>query len=625
MGNGVLIANAGPSARLRRVFFLAVLLALGTAVLYEPAIRNGFVNYDDPDYVTRNPNVLQGISWRNVVWAFGTDNPAANWHPLTWLSHMLDVQWYGQSPEGHHFTNVFLFALDITLLFLFLEAATHALWRSAAVAVLFAVHPLNVESVAWVAERKAVLCLAFFFLAMLCYVWYSRNPNLLRYLCLMFLFALALMSKIMVVTLPFCLLLLDYWPLRRLTQEGEPGLSFKRLGAMIVEKVPLFLLSVGGACFTLYMHHKEGALTGVVPLSWRVKNSVYSYLAYLGKIAWPSNLAVFYPHPENSLAWWKVAVAGFLLLAITAIVWHFREKRYLQVGWLWYLGVLFPMIGIVQSGRQGMADRYACLSLLGILLALVWLAGDLANDLKLNPRIRIALFAAALIPWVYMTRVQIGYWRDSYTLFTHALQVTKDNGVAENNLGNALMQMHQASTAKPHFLAAVRLIPDLASAHYNLGIVLQEENQAEEAARQYGLALRFSVDHNEIAQAHNNLGVLFLQTKNFVAAGKEFGAAIALNPNEVNSYVGRGIVERQTWQFPAAVADFTRAAALAPTASTYFLLGNSLEDIRDYAQAEKAYEAVLQLAPNAAEARARLESVRRKTAGVTSPRESSTQ
>jgi tetratricopeptide (TPR) repeat protein len=625
MSNGVLTSTAEPPARLKRVFLLALLLALGTTFLYAPAVRNGFVNYDDPDYVTRNTNVLQGISRRNVVWAFGTENPAANWHPLTWLSHMLDVQWYGQNPAGHHLTNVFLFALDIALLFLFLEAATHALWRSAAVAALFGVHPLNVESVAWVAERKAVLCLAFFFLALLCYVWYSRKPGVLRYLCLMFLFAMALMSKIMVITLPFCLLLLDYWPLGRLAQEGESSLSLNKLGAMIVEKVPLFLLSVAGACLTLYMHHKEGALTGVVPLAWRVKNSVYSYLAYLGKIAWPANLAVFYPHPENSLAWWKVAVAGTLLLAITAIVWHFRQKQYLQVGWLWYVGVLFPMIGFVQSGRQGMADRYACLSLLGVLLALVWLSGDLVNDLKLNPGIRIGLFAAALIPCVYLTRVQIGYWRDSYTLFTHALQVTKDNGIAENNLGNALMQMHQADAAEPHFLAAVRLIPDLASAHYNLGIVLQEHNQTMEAAREYGLALRFSADHNEMARAHNNLGVIFLQTKDFVAAGKEFGAAIALNPNEVNSYIGRGISERQTWQFPEAVADFTRAAALAPSASNYFLLGNSLEDVRDYAQAEKAYEAVLQLAPNAADARSRLESVRSKAAGATSSPKSGTQ
>jgi tetratricopeptide (TPR) repeat protein len=271
-----------------------------------------------------------------------------------------------------------------------------------------------------------------------------------------------------------------------------------------------------------------------------------------------------------------------------------------------------------------MADRYACLSLLGVLLALIWLSGDLANDLKLNQSIRIALFAAALIPYVYMTRVQIGYWRDSYTLFTHALQVTKDNGIAENNLGNALMKMQQPYAAEQHFIAAVRLIPELASAHYNLGIVLQEQNRTVEAARQYGLALRFSADHSEMAQAHNNLGVLFLQTKDFVAAGKEFDAAIALNPNEVNSYVGRGIVERQTWQFPAAVADFTRAAALSPSASTYFLLGNSLEDIRDYAQAEKAYEAVLQLAPDAADARTRLESVRSKAAGATSPLKSST-
>ncbi len=598
----------------RLVFLMAVLLAIGTGVLYTPALRNGFVNYDDPDYVTRNSHVLQGLTWPNIVWAFGTNNPAANWHPLTWISHMLDVQWYGTSAAGHHFTNVLLHALDVGMLFLALEWMTGFALRSAAVAALFALHPLIVESVAWVAERKAVLCLLFLLPALCAYVWYTRRPGVARYLAVVLFFALALMAKIMVISLPVALLLLDYWPLQRFSADASAPQKFSRtLFTLVAEKIPLLLLAIAGGAMTLYVHGKEGALTAAMPLSWRLKNVIYSYLAYVGKAIWPTRLAVFYPHPENSLPWWKVIAAGVLLLGISGIVWRLRAKRYLTVGWLWYLGTMFPMIGLVQSGRQGMGDRYMCIPLLGLLVAAVWLSAEWAVHLRIRESLTLGAFVILVLPYVYLTHEQIGYWRDSYTLFGHALQVTQNNGIAENNFGSALMEMGQQQMAAPHFEAAVRLIPELASAHYNLGVVLQTQNRAEEAARQYQLAISSSVDPIEAAQAHNNLGIMYLQANDSAHAMSELGAAIDLNPNEMNSYIGRGMIELKSWNLDGAIADFSRATEIAPSPLACYWLGRALETKGDSRGAANAYAAALQMSPGMTDARTRLAALQAKS------------
>jgi tetratricopeptide (TPR) repeat protein len=357
---------------------------------------------------------------------------------------------------------------------------------------------------------------------------------------------------------------------------------------------------------TVHVHKREGALSAALPLSWRVKNCIYSYLAYLGKIAWPTRLAVFYPHPENTLGWGKVAVAGLILIGITVAVFKFRDKKYLPVGWLWYLGMLFPMAGLVQSGRQGMADRYVCLSLIGLFVALVWLGGDWAERLKLQPSVVAGAFIVLLCPLSYAAHTQIGYWRNSETLFAHTLDVTRNNGLAENNYGMALMENGEAAEALPHLEAAVRLTPELASAHYNLGIALQKQNRGEEAARQYKLAVMNSRDRGEIAQAHNNLGALYLQAKEFGVAKAEFSAAIALNPEEANSYLGRGLIEQQGWDFDAAVADFSKAAAIAPSPIAFYWQGRALESKGEADRAADAYQRALRLAPEMNEARTRL-------------------
>ena len=599
----------------RRMAFLAILLAAGTVFLYAPALQNGFVNFDDPDYVTHNAHVLQGISWSNLKWAFGTDNPAANWHPLTWISHMLDVQFYGNNPAGHHLGNVLLHTLNVLLVFWLLARATSHPLRSAAVAALFALHPLNVESVAWITERKAVLCVFFFLLTIAAYGWYTRKPSIGRYLCVMALFSLALMSKIMVVSLPVGLLLLDYWPLRRLPDVEESGdlpqflSSFSQL---VIEKIPLLVMAAAAAAMTIYVNRKNGALAAAMPFAWRLKNAIYSYLAYLGKAIWPTRLAVFYPHPENSLAWWKVIFAALILIGISGLVWRFRKKQYLVWGWLWYLGTIVPMIGIVQSGRQGMADRFMYIPMLGLFVAGVWLLAEYASRFPLHQGIAAAAFVVFLFPYAYLTRKQISYWHDSITLFSHTLEVTSNNGIAENNMGTALLERGQPELAQIHFEAATRFISDLASAHYNLGVLLQRQNRAVESAREYRTAIAVSVSPMEAAQAHNNLGILYLTSKNYAAALTELNAAIALNPDEQNSYLGRGTIELESWNYNAAVADFARAAEISPSPVACFWLGRALESQGNYSRAQSAYAAALQMAPGMAEARSRLEALHSK-------------
>ena len=599
----------------RLVLLLAILLGVGTILLYAPAMQNGFVNFDDPDYVTRNAHVQQGVTWGNLRWAFGTDNPAANWHPLTWMAHMLDVQLYGAKPAGHHFTNVLLQTVDIVILFLLLTRATGHALRSAALAALFALHPLNVESVAWVAELKTVLCMFFLLLTVWAYGWYVRKPGVGRYLVVFAFFVLALMSKLMVVTLPFGLLLLDYWPLGRFSyaeDSGEKRGFLSRFLTLAIEKIPLLLLSVAASLITLNMHRKQGALAAAMPLSWRVKNAIYSYGVYLGKAIWPSRLAVFYPHPENSLAWWKVIVAALALASISAMVWRFREKKCLVFGWLWFLGTMLPMIGIVQSGRQGMAGRFMYIPMLGLLIAIVWLVADWASRLRLQQGIAVLCFVVLVSPYVYLTRKQIGYWHDSLSLFSYTLQATDNNGMAENNMGAALVEKGQPELAQTHFETAVRLIPELASAHYNLAVLWQRQNRMEQATREYRQAIALSSDPMEAAQAHNNLGILYLMSKNYAAALPELSAAIALNPDEQNSFIGRGMIELESWNYQGAAADFARAAEISPSPMACFWLGQTLERKGDYPQAANAYMAALQLAPEMTEARNRLEALRGK-------------
>jgi len=586
------------------VFLIAFLLFLATLVLYYPTLQNGFVNYDDPEYVTSNAHVLQGPTLHNLAWAF-TTTAAANWHPLTWLSHMLDVKLFGLNPAGHHAQSVFWHAVNVILLFLLLARATRYVGRSALVAGLFAVHPLNVESVAWVSERKTVLSVFFLLLALGAYGWYVKKPQARTYLLVALCFAFGLMSKPMVITLPFMLLLLDFWPLERF-----PSTPFAKL---ILEKVPLLLLSAASAALTIYAQHAGDAVgrVEVLPLAMRAKNAIFSFPVYIEKAFWPSGLAVFYRHPEGSLALWKVLVAAFALVAISALVWCFSERRYLPVGWLWFLGTMIPMIGIVQVGRQAWADRYAYIPLWGLFVIVVWLLSEAAARIGLSRMAQVAVALAALFGYFPSARAQIRCWRNSYTLFTQAIQVTGPNGIAEGNLGSALMEMGRPDLALPHLERAIELIPTLGTAHYNLGTLLQRRNDLAGAEREYRLALKYASDEREAAQTHNNLGVLFSQSGRRGDALTEFNDALRLNPSKQDSLIGRGLIEQDQGQLDAAFEDFTRAAEVAPSPTALYLQGYVLEKKGRLSDAIAAYENALKLSPDFKDAQARLENLRK--------------
>jgi tetratricopeptide (TPR) repeat protein len=486
-----------------------------------------------------------------------------------------------------------------------LAKATGFVGRSAFVAALFAVHPLNVESVAWVAERKTLLCTFFLLLALGAYGWYAKRPRAGRYLIVAVVFALALMAKPMAVTFPLALLLLDFWPLQRILDTPFPRL--------LVEKIPLLALSGASAAITLYAQRAGGAVgsTAALPLAMRVKNAIYSYLIYVEKAIWPSHQAVFYPHPEGALALWKVISASAVLITLTAVFWRFRERRYLLIGWFWFLGTLAPVIGIVQVGRQAWADRYAYLPLWGLFVIAVWLLAEAATRLSLNRAAQLAITFAVLVGYSAATYTQIKYWRDSYTLFAHALEVTEANPIAEGNLGSALMEVGRPDLAVSHLERAIQLMPWDTTAHYNLGTLLLRRNELNQALLEYQLTLRYGPDKREAAQTHNNLGVLFNQLGKRDQAAAEFTAAIALNPYEQNSFLGRGQIERDEGKLDAALQDFQQATKIVASPLAHYWEGRVLEDEGEPGAAADAYRAALKLAPDFREAQLRLEDLQK--------------
>src|SRR6266581_139950 len=413
---------------------VCIALASLTWAVFGQTLRHDFVNYDDPRYVYQNTRITSGLSIAGIGWAFAHIH-SENWHPLTTISHMLDCQLYGLKAGWHHFSNVLLHAIASILLFFALQRMTGAFWRSAFVAAVFAIHPLRIESVAWIAERKDVLSGVFFMLTLLAYLYYERLPRTGRYLLVVFVFACGLMSKPMLVTLPFVLLLLDYWPLDRIK-----GQVSKR----VLEKIPLIALSAISSVATLVAQKGAVGYTEELPVLERINNALVSYVLYIWQMLWPVNLAVFYPHPENRLPLWQISLSLLLLLCITAVAIALRKQRpYLITGWLWYLGALVPVIGLVQVGWQGRADRYTYLPQIGLYIAVTWALTDLTTSWRHQRTILgvAALLTIGLLSWGAC--VQTWYWRDSETLFKHTLAVTTKNDVAENNLGIVFLQKGQ--------------------------------------------------------------------------------------------------------------------------------------------------------------------------------------
>jgi protein O-mannosyl-transferase len=472
---------------------LGCLLVLATLVLYHPVSHYPFANADDDSYISDNAHVKYGLDWETVPWAFTTFRDA-NWHPLTWLSHALDCHLYSLDAGKHHRTNALLHAVNAVLLFWVLLRATGYVGRSAMVAALFALHPINVESVVWIAERKNLLSMLFFLLALGAYRRYAAKPRVASYALVAFLYALGLMAKPQVITLPCVLLLWDYWPLRRMFASGEEPAT--RAGAevipprsfswLVLEKLPLFLLSAASAVVTVKAQRSGGAMSGPLnsyafPL--RLENAIVSYVQYLAKAVWPSHLAFLYPH--SPFTGWQVAAALLFLLVISGIVIAARRYRYLPVGWFWFLGTLVPMIGLVQVGAQAMADRYAYLPLVGIFIMVCWGLSDWAEQRHLSTAWLAAPSLAVLVALTVVTHRQIGYWSDNVSLWAHTVQVTRGNWIAENNLGAALLDKGQLEDAIVHFRSAEKIYPSDPRTFLFIGFYEQQRGNLRAAIEQY--------------------------------------------------------------------------------------------------------------------------------------------
>ncbi|HTB82592.1 MAG TPA: tetratricopeptide repeat protein [Candidatus Sulfotelmatobacter sp.] len=553
---------------------LAILLAIATLALFWPATRNDFVNYDDPDYVTSNSHVQSGLKLQTFEWAF-TGTVSCNWHPLTLLSHALDCQLYGLQPRGHHLTSVLLHAANAALLYLFLQRLTGSPWRSLFASLLFAWHPLRVESVAWIAERKDVLCGFFWLLTLLAYVGFvaRKNTENSRAKCFyglaLLTYAFALLSKPMAVTLPFVLLLLDFWPLKRIS---ELKFQTPNLPAIVREKIPFFFLAAVMSTVAFIVQRNGQAMQTFenLPFSLRVANALVAYVEYLGKFFCPENLAIYYPYSRN-LPWALVLSAGLVLLAVSTLAWRARGRfPYFLFGWLWFLGTLVPVIGLVQVGSQAMADRYTYLPSIGLLVGLIWGLNELVSRKII---LRNIIFAAAIPTlagcWI-LTRQQISFWRDGETLFTHALAVTEDNAAARNGLGFALVKKGRLDEAMPEFTDAIRIAPDFVEPHNNLGNLFALQNRPAEAFAEFQTALQLKPDY---ADAHFNFGNALLAQDRADEAAAEFQAAARLNPDDREAHYKLGNIFAAQNSVEGAIAEFQAAVRIAPD---YFEARNNL-------------------------------------------------
>ncbi len=598
---------------------ICLFLAAIVWVVFGQTLHHEFINYDDKLYVYENPVVIRGLNLKGVEWAF-THTVVANWHPLTMMSHMLDCQLYGLNAGGHHLTNVLLHTASVILLFLVLRQMTGFLWRNAFVAAVFAIHPLRVESVAWVAERKDVLSGLFFMLTLWAYTRYAQgrssverressagtgslalDPRLwtLDYCLVLLFFALGLMSKPMVVTLPFVLLLLDYWPLKRFTQPGGRLIPWR----LIAEKVPLLALS-GAACVATLFTQQEAIQS--VPLSLRIGNALVSYVAYLGQMIVPVGLAVDYPHPGINLPLWKILAAFVLLLIISAGAIAARRKHpYFLFGWLWYLGMLVPVIGILQTGSHARADRYTYLPQIGLYLLLTWAAADLCASRRHR---RVVLGGSAtviLMALIFCARVQTSYWRNSELLWTHTLACTSDNFIGHDDLGDALLQKGSVDEAILHFRKALQLKPDSADVHNNLGSALAQKGNVDEAITHFQKALQIKPDY---ADAHYNLGTALLQKGSVNEAITQYQQALQLKPDSADVHNNLGNALLRMGRVDEAIAQYQQVLQIYPdNAKAHYNLGDALLQKGNVDEAIAQYQQVLQINPDDAEARNNLD------------------
>jgi Flp pilus assembly protein TadD len=579
-----------------RAAVAALLVALTLAAL-APVLSNEFISYDDEQYVTRNHHVRAGLSLDAVRWALTTDY-AANWHPLTWVSHMLDVRLFGVNARGHHLTSLLLHLASTVMLFLVLTTMTGSTGRSAFVAALFGVHPLHVESVAWIAERKDVLSTFFFMLTLGAYARYVVAAGARRYALVMLAFAAGLMAKPMLVTLPFVLLLLDYWPLAR-----WPELGFKRL---LLEKLPLIPLAAASSIATFIAQSRGGAVNSleIFPLGVRVQNAIVAYGVYLWKTLWPANLAFFYLHPASARPLWHAGLAAAVLIAMTAIAIRERRRRpYVIVGWLWYVGTLVPVIGLIQVGAQSYADRYTYIPLIGIFVVLAWGVAELLTPLA-APRTGIVLGAAALAVLAAASHAQAALWHDSMTLYEHDLRVNGDNPLVLNLIGVTLADRGQSGDAIPRFERAIRMSPSYVRAYDNLGLALIKTGRPADAIPQLETAIRIDPAAPE---PRNTLGVALSRTNRTSEAIEQFETALRLRPDNPAALTNLGSALVSTGSIDEGTRMYEKALRLDPRyAEAHTKLGLVLAQKGRLQDALAELNAAVALEPAYAEARQNL-------------------
>ncbi len=597
-----------------------MLLSLTVLAIFWQVQNHAFIHLDDGEYVTDNIHVRTGLRWKNITWAF-TSTHAANWHPLTWLSHMLDCELFGLNPKGHHLTSLLFHLVNSLLLFLILKQMTGAVWRSGFVAALFALHPLHVESVAWVAERKDVLSTLFWMLTLWAYLGYVKRPKGKRYLLTLLLFALGLMAKPMLVTLPFVLLLLDFWPLERFrlgrsgnsnTAISQPSIHANeprtQVFRLLVEKIPLFALAALSSVVT-FIVQKSGGAVGTLetyPFQIRLANALISYVRYIIQMIWPHNLAVFYPHPGQSLPMWQATGAGLLLLIISAAVVRAGHRYpYLPVGWLWYVGTLVPVIGLVQVGAQAMADRYTYVPLIGLFIMIAWGVSDLVGSRRYGKPALALAATSLLVTSMVLTSLQVKHWKNSLTLFNHALQVTENNSQIHNNLGNVLSEKGKLQAAISHYTSALKINPNYGEARINLGVALANQGKLKEAIKHYSEAARLTPNSPEL---HNNLGVALFREGHIAAAIDHYLAAVQLKPDYAEAHNNLGNALAQQEKLVEAEVHYSKALMIRadyPEAHNNLGVALALQGRLDEAIAH--FSEAVRLEPNYVQARANLE------------------
>ena len=586
-------------------FLICLLLIATTLSVFWQVQNHDFVNIDDNKYISDNPHVKNGLTRASFIWAFTTTR-AANWHPLTWLSHMLDYQLYGMNPGGHHLTSLLLHVANSVLLFLLLSRMTGALWRSAFVAALFALHPLHVESVVWVSERKDVLSTFFWISTMWMYFRYAKRPDFFRYMLALFAFALGLMAKPMLVTLPCVLLLLDYWPLRRF-RPGETAAitpAAKEQGSpffyLLLEKIPFFALSTASSIVTFIAQKSAGALmVDVYPVKIRIANALVSYVSYMGKMIWPRGLVVFYLHPGKSLPGWHAVGAGLLLVCLSvAVMRAARRHPYLAVGWLWYLGTLVPVIGLVQVGLQAMADRYTYVPLIGLFIIVAWGVFDLVKGWR-HQQVALALSAGLLLfGLTTCTWLQVRHWKNSATLFQHALRMNSQNYLAHNNLGAALLQQGKIEEGILHYTKALEIQPNYWLAHSNLGGHLVGQGEMEEAMRHCSEAVRLNPGSPE---AHSNLGLALALQGRFEEATTHYFEALRLRPEYAPAHRNLGLALERLGRPQEALTHYAEAVRFKPDfVDAHLNLATLLTEQGDFAAAAEQYQRALEIKPDGA-------------------------